>query len=81
MRRLWLTHGFLEYMEELFTIEAENEKQVIAKQMERLKSQMLEIKRVNAGTTWEEIKEIMFYNNTWNELHEFYRLKYYKKNF
>ncbi len=69
--------AFLEYMEELFSKEAEAEKEMIAKQCDKLKKQMLEIKRVSSSTKWEEIKEIMFYNHTWNELHDYYKLKYY----
>lgn len=67
--------AFLEYMDELFYKEAEAEKEVIAKQCEKLKKQMLEIKRVSTSTKWEEIKEIMYYNNTWNDLHDYHKLK------
>jgi hypothetical protein len=67
--------AFLEYMDDLFYKEAEAEKEVISKQCEKLKKQMLEIKRVSTSTKWDEIKEIMYYNNTWNDLHDYYKLK------
>lgn len=69
--------AFLEYMDELYSKEAEAEKEVIYKQCDKLKKQMLELKRVTSSTKWEEIQEIMYYNNVWNELHDYYKLKYH----
>lgn len=68
--------AFLEYMEELFHKEADSEKHMIATQCERLKKQMLEINRINSSTKWEEIQEIMRFNSAWNELHNYYKLKW-----
>lgn len=73
--------AFLEYMEEVFMREADAEKQLIANQCEKLKKQMLEIKQVTSSTRWEEMKDIMYYNNTWNELHEYFRLKQANQDF
>lgn len=72
--------AFLEYMDELFRKEADGEKHIIAQQCEKLKKQMLEIKKINSNSTWEEIQEVMRFNNTWNELHNYYKLKSSKKN-
>ena len=70
---------FQEYLEELFLIETENEKKVIKKKTEMIRQQFLELRGVTSSTTWDQIKEKMYYNNTWNELHDFYKLKTFKK--
>lgn len=36
---------------------------------------MLEIKNVTSSTSWNDIKEIMYHNALWNELHDYYKLK------
>lgn len=67
--------AYLEYMEDLFRKEANNEKRMIAEQCERLKKQMLEMSKINSSTLWSEVQEYMRFNPLWNELHNYYKLK------
>ena len=66
---------FLDYMDNLFRRQAEDEQLQNKTMCDRLKIQFLEIKKINSLTSWEDIKEIMRYNNLWTELHDYYKLK------
>lgn len=70
--------AFQEYLEELFVKENQNEKEAIARRCEKLRLQMLELRRVSSSTTWEEARELMYYNPNWNDLHDYYRLQTFK---
>lgn len=66
---------FQEYLHELFLRDTRNEKDTIRMHCENVKLKMLELKKVNSTTTWDEIRELMYSNPSWKELHEYYRLK------
>lgn len=71
--------AFLEYMEELYGREADTEKKMIAEQSDRVRKLLLENQRINSGTTWGEVQELMRGNTIWNELHNYYKLKWVKQ--
>lgn len=71
--------AFQEYMQELFIRENQNEKIAIQNRCDSLKQKMLEMKKVTSMTTWEEIRDLMFYNPHWKDFHEYYRFKTYRE--
>ena len=67
--------AFEEYIEEIFIRKNEDEKEINKRKCEMVKKQLLELKSVTSSTTWDEIKEIMYHDTIWNELHDYYKLE------